>query len=508
MEGEVFSEKAQQAKTLMASMNMRQLNGLGIGRWDEEYYLAGLYHPLRHMKPIDDDFNPSTALVRESVESAVDVYIHVPFCHVSCSFCHFYKEIINRNRPNELEASYIDSLLKEVQNYTSLAGSSLAPQSIQFGGGTPSALSAAGLERLLNGLHNIFDMREVQEVKFEFHPDMASNIEDYRLKLQILNGFGLTTAIIDLEASSPDVLKSICRGNTSTDGFRKLTEAAKEEGVASVASAYMTGLPLETLATFEQTISFLKDQKSLDAINIYPLMFKPSDAVFQQRRLNPTTFCTPEDKDLMFLMASSMLESSGFSEGPCHFFRRQKHQVVQQTNKAKSRTLIGLGPASFGYLNGRNHGLQYMNFPDLGSYSEAIERGNTGMWRASCLNGSQKALRALMFAMNSYENVPIDMFEEAKAAREPGELEMITALLTSLDLLVREEKTIAFSKKGRLRNAEITFYLAEPDTTRWNVDDPEYGRLRRYEFFPSISKDNQLLFKSALNKTKEALCAT
>ena len=30
MEGEVFSEKAQQAKTLMASMNMRQLNGLGI----------------------------------------------------------------------------------------------------------------------------------------------------------------------------------------------------------------------------------------------------------------------------------------------------------------------------------------------------------------------------------------------------------------------------------------------------------------------------------------------
>ena len=112
-----------------------------------------------------------------------------------------------------------------------------------------------------------------------------------------------------------------------------------------------------------------------------------------------------------------------------------------------------------------------------------------------------------MFALNSYENVPIDMFEEAKAAREPGKLEMITALLTSLDLLVREEKTIAFSKKGRLRNAEITFYLAEPDTTRWDIDDPEYDRLRRYEFFPSISKDNQLLFKSALNKTKEVLCA-
>ena len=503
MKTDELSETAKQAKTQLTAMKMRQLNGLGLGRWDEEYYLAGLYHPLRHMKPVSDQFNPSTTLVGEIIDDTVDVYIHVPFCHVSCSFCHFYKEIIHRDEPNELEAGYIDSLLKEVKNYTSLKGSRLTPRSIQFGGGTPSALSIIGLEEMLSGLGDAFDMEQIQEVKFEFHPDMASDIQDFRRKVRALNDFGLTTAIIDLEASNSDVLRSICRGNTSTDGFRKLIEVAKEEGVAGIASAYMTGLPFETLATFEQTISFLNDQTSLDAINIYPLMFKPSDAVFQQRRLNPSIFCTPEDKDLMLLMASSMLEESGFSEGPCHFFRRKRHEVVQQTSKANSKTLIGLGPASFGYLNGQNHGLQYMNFPDLGRYREAIEKGHTGMWRASYLAGPQKALRALMFALNSYENVPVDVFNNAKGARQPGELETITALLLSLGLLAQESGTITLSEKGRLRNAEIMFYLAEQDTIRWNIDDPEYDKLRRYEFFPSISKDNQQLFNSALSSARQ-----
>ena len=497
MEAQEPSENIASATSRLRAMRLHDLIEIGLGRSDEEYYLAGMYHPLRHMKPVTNHPLDVHKAIDGITETEVDVYIHVPFCHVNCSFCHFYKEITPRNKDNRLENIYLAALTKEIEHYTHRFGESIAPRSIQFGGGTPSALSQRGLDELLAFLQHSFDTSRLKEVKFEFHPDLASNIPEFKRKIRSLKEFGLTTAIIDLEATDPKVLKAICRGNTSHKGFKALINVAKNEGVASVASAYMTGLPFETLSSFERTMIFLSNQHSLDAVNIYPLMFKPSDTVFNQRRLNPSDFPTLEEKDIMLILASDILHSAEFSEVPCHFFRRTGHRPVQQTSKASSNTLLGLGPASFGYLDGKTSGLQYMNFPDLQRYVNAIESGTAGIWRASVLNVKQKALRALLFALNSYEAVPIELVNLAAEARQPGALHNVVSKLISVGLLVKENGAISFSSSGRMRNAEVMFYLAEKSATRWNYDDPEYALIRRYEFFPDISADNRSLFHAA-----------
>ena len=65
----------------------------------------------------------------------------------------------------------------------------------------------------------------------------------------------------------------------------------------------------------------------------------------------------------------------------------------------------------------------------------------------------------------------------------------------NLGLLHRDGECLRLTKQGQLRNAEAMFYLSEQKALEWDHSDPEYDLLRRYEFFPDVSRDNQLLFE-------------
>jgi oxygen-independent coproporphyrinogen III oxidase len=484
------------AKELLNKLNLKPLDKLGLGRWEEEYYLVSLYHPLRYMQNSCDNINK---IDFNKINEDVDIYIHVPFCHINCSFCHFYKEIIPTNKENTLEDDYINALLREIKIYSSKINKRIKANSIQFGGGTPSALSIQGLEKLLIGLKESLDLKDCNEIKFEFHPSMYLNLNDYRSKLKVLKEFGLTTAIIDIEATDKKVLKSIKRQNTSIEGYVELIKIAKEEGIKNIASAFMTGLPYETLTSYVDTLKFLSSIEELDAINIYPLMFKPSDPVFLQRRQNPEIFATPQEKDLMMILSEQILSKAGYKEGPTHFFTKNTHTPIQQIAKSESKTLLGLGPASFGYLDFNDKGLQYMNYPDLNKYIQAVNNDNLGQWKSSCLNKNQKAIRKVFFALNSFEPVEQELMHCANKGIDDDRFIKVLNTLKQLNLIEKNNDSIYLTKKGQLRNSEIINYLSEPNVLKWNTEDPEYDLIRRYEFFPYVSLDNELLFNKYHN---------
>lgn len=312
--------------------------------------------------------------------------------------------------------------------------------------------------------------------------------------------FGLTTAIIDIEATNIKTLKNICRGTTSSGGYSELIEIAKEEGIESVASALMTGLPYESLNTFIDTLEFVSTIKNLDAINLYPLMFKPSDAVFHQRRNDPSIFSTPKEKDLMMILAKEILGRAGFSESPSHFYTKKSHIPKQQNSKAQSKTLLGLGPASFGFIDMESRGIQYMNYPDLDRYALSVKSAKTGQWRNSLVDSRSYKVRRFIFLLNSFDSVPNEIVEELKNGKEGKYFSDALSSLINLNLINSNNQGIKLTEKGQLRNSEIIYFLCDREFLSWNFNDSEYELLKKYEFFPSISKDNEVLFDKTLEQ--------
>jgi len=92
------------------------------------------------------------------------LYFHIPFCPKLCPYCSFYVETGAKNKTTR----FLEALLRHVES----AGDAheLRPETIYFGGGTPSALTCQQLEYLLGGLRERLDLRAMREWTFEVNP--------------------------------------------------------------------------------------------------------------------------------------------------------------------------------------------------------------------------------------------------------------------------------------------------------------------------------------------------
>ncbi len=91
------------------------------------------------------------------------IYVHIPFCARICPYCAFYKE---RADPAQA-ARFCAAILAELP-------SGLRPETIFFGGGTPTALTTAQLEMLLGGFRAKLDLSELREWTVEANPGSVS----------------------------------------------------------------------------------------------------------------------------------------------------------------------------------------------------------------------------------------------------------------------------------------------------------------------------------------------
>ena len=93
------------------------------------------------------------------------LYVHVPFCVSKCAYCDFY----SLADQTDLVPAYIDAVLTEAQAHAGMSFDTL-----YLGGGTPSLLGAANLEKLIRGLKDDFDLSRLAEATIEVNPESAS----------------------------------------------------------------------------------------------------------------------------------------------------------------------------------------------------------------------------------------------------------------------------------------------------------------------------------------------
>src|ERR1700751_6009366 len=92
------------------------------------------------------------------------VYVHIPFCARICPYCAFYKDTLDRSQTTR----FCQAILAELEVLG--AEIEIAPRTIFFGGGTPTALTTGQLEFLLNGFNRLLNLAELEEFRIEANP--------------------------------------------------------------------------------------------------------------------------------------------------------------------------------------------------------------------------------------------------------------------------------------------------------------------------------------------------
>ena len=189
------------------------------------------------------------------------LYIGVPFCVSKCAYCSFPSDA--HNKIEIYERSYMDALLNEIGFIADhLNEEKRGIKAIYIGGGTPTALSARELERLIGGIRDFFTRDYPDEITVE--AGRADTITREKLAIihkaaRIVNRFRLC---INPQTMNDRTLRLIGRAHSPEDVVKAFW-LARDMGFDDINMDIIAGLPGEDKNAFAETleaISFLKPE--------------------------------------------------------------------------------------------------------------------------------------------------------------------------------------------------------------------------------------------------------
>ena len=107
--------------------------------------------------------------------SDLSLYIHIPFCHIDCSFCSLHHQVA---RNDNLVSLYLNALQREIQSFKNVLPN-IPVVAIFFGGGTPSILSSSQISQLLDEIGINFHLADSVEVCIECAPGVHRTREQW-----------------------------------------------------------------------------------------------------------------------------------------------------------------------------------------------------------------------------------------------------------------------------------------------------------------------------------------
>lgn len=204
-------------------------------------------------------------LSRLDYKEGYSLYVGIPFCPTTCAYCSFTSYPIAKWK--DKTELYLDALFKEL-SYIAEVSKGKKLNTIYVGGGTPTALEADQLHRLLTHLEAHFPYEDLQEMTVEAgRPDSIT-----KEKLQVLKAHSINRISINPQTMQQKTLDIIGRKHT-VEAVSEAFYLAREIGFSNINMDLIAGLPGETLSDMEDTLKQIQ-LLDPDSITVHALAIK------------------------------------------------------------------------------------------------------------------------------------------------------------------------------------------------------------------------------------------
>jgi oxygen-independent coproporphyrinogen-3 oxidase len=334
------------------------------------------------------------ALDNRDPRRPLSLYFHLPFCESLCWYCGCNTVITTRR---ESAAEYVDLLRKELALTAPLLNVARPVTQLHFGGGTPTFLPPAEIDRLGRSLKTIFTFAPDAEISVEIDPRRLT-----REHVLAYRQLGCNRASLGVQDTNPEVQIAVHRWQP-IEQTRQAVEWLRAAGYESVSFDLIYGLPLQTPESFaktlEEVLALEPDRLAVFSYAHVPWL-KPAQKIFDQREQLPST----EAKLAMLTTAARVLTAAGYVHiGMDHFARPDDELAVALTEGTLYRnfqgyttragaSLYGFGMSSISQTDGSFR----QNYKDLPEYEQALRAGRLPLERGFLLNPDDKLRRALI----------------------------------------------------------------------------------------------------------------
>ncbi|MCB1227314.1 MAG: radical SAM family heme chaperone HemW [Verrucomicrobiales bacterium] len=324
------------------------------------------------------------------------LYLHIPFCHRVCPYCSFHKHL-----PGNTDLSaFTDALLRELD----LRRLALRPETIYFGGGTPTFLSEIHLRRLLEGLTQRLDLSALREWTVEANPRTVLPI-----KADLLRAAGVTRISLGVQAWDEPTLRTLGRDHHPDDA-EETFHILRRAGFASLNLDLMFSIPGQSLETWQQTLHRTLALQP-DHISAYNLNYEEDTEFFE--RLQRGQYRELPEQDARFF--DSTLDLLGAAGYRCYEISNHAlpgHESIHNAAYWCGADYLGLGPGATSTVAGR----RWQNARDTAHYMHRIANGELPETDIEHLTAEQRRTERFGLELRTARGLPAHLVDEPQQA--------------------------------------------------------------------------------------------
>lgn len=317
------------------------------------------------------------------------VYVHIPFCKRKCIYCNFYSRIY------EMSAAsiYTDALLSQLSGFTGTF------DTIYIGGGTPTAIDAGNLARLIKSLSGMSGSST--EFTVEANPESLD-----REKLKILSGGGVNRLSIGIQSLKEDKLKKLGRIHNAKRAADSVLDASKA-GFGNISIDLMFGVwgesPESWRTELEEAVKL-----PVKHVSCYELTYENGTPLFgmlKNRAIEPQ----PDDVTAgMYEKAIELLSLNGIKQYEVSNFAVPGYESRHNMNYWNNYPYTGLGASAFSY-DGKTRS---RNIADADEYSKRVLAGAYPKDFSETLSPEKRARETAAVKIRTRDGIDFSWFKE------------------------------------------------------------------------------------------------
>ena len=353
-------------------------------------------------------------------DSAISVYIHLPFCESLCTYCGCNKHI---TKNHAVEKPYLDAVLAEWTMYRAMLPDDVVLHELHLGGGTPTFFHPEALARLLKTIFSTIKVDDAADMGFEAHPWSASAAH-----LQTLYDLGFRRISIGVQDFDEHLMQVVHRSQT-IHSVVECTENARRIGYTSINYDLIYGLPFQTPEHILIDAAYVAQLKP-DRIAFYSYAHVPW-LKKSQNAYSEADLPAGAAKRLLYETGRTAFEQLAYQDiGMDHFALPDDalalaykagtlHRNFMGYTTSRTRLMIGLGASAIG----DTWDAFAQNEKEVAAYQNAVKSGRLPVFRGHFLSEEDQLLRGhilrLMTCYATFWDQQHPALEAAVARLEP-----------------------------------------------------------------------------------------
>ncbi|WP_131536501.1 radical SAM family heme chaperone HemW [Pedobacter nototheniae] len=359
------------------------------------------------------------------------IYIHIPFCKKACHYCDFHFST---------SLKYADEMVESICKEIKLKKDRISGQvgSIYFGGGTPSILPEASLQKIFDAINQTFSVSADAEITIETNPDDLTAQKLKELKQLPVNRFS-----VGIQSFYNEDLIWMNRAHNALEA-EDCIKRSQDAGFENLTLDLIYGYPLLTDTKWLSNI-----QKAIELqvphISAYALTVEPRTALAHAIKNKKQIPVSDNQSAAQFIILMEKLIEAGFEHYEISNFAKPGCYAIHNTNYWKGIDYIGIGPSAHGF-DGYN---RYMNPANNAQYIELLN-SNKLPETVEELSINDRFNEYMMTSLRTMWGINLDKVKIDFGKDFHEETLYNLKSFEEKDWLIKDGETLTLSKEGKL----------------------------------------------------------